>query len=59
MTNTIYVAYQAVHNGSPRIMFTKSPDGGINWTSPIPVSDNPHGSGVFNAAIAASPTARC
>ena len=54
-TGTLFVVYQAVHNGVPRIMFTKSPDAGTSWTTPIPISDNPTGSGVFNAAVAASP----
>ena len=54
-TSTLYVTYQANHQGSPRVMFTKSTNGGDNWTTPIPISDNPFGSGVFNPAIAASP----
>jgi hypothetical protein len=54
-TNSIYVVYQALFQNSPRIMFTKSSDGGATWTSPIAISDNPAGLGVFNPAIAASP----
>ncbi|HSH37594.1 MAG TPA: sialidase family protein [Chthoniobacterales bacterium] len=54
-TNTVYVTYQAVHQGSPRIMFTKSSNAGDSWTTPIPISDNPSGRGVFNPAIGASP----
>lgn len=54
-TGNLYLVYQAVHNGSPRIMFTKSGNAGTTWTTPIPISDNPSGSGVLNPAIAASP----
>ena len=53
-TGTLYITYTAVHNGLPRIMFTKSSNAGESWTAPTPISDNP-GSGVFNPAIAASP----
>jgi len=52
--DSIYVAYQALHNGSPRILFTMSPDAGRTWSTPKPVSDNPPSSPVFNAAIAVS-----
>ena len=51
----IYVVYQALLGGNPRIAFTKSTDGGSTWSSPIAISDNPANSGVFNAAISASP----
>ena len=54
-TGALYVTYQALHNGSPRIMFTKSADAGATWTTPLPVSDNPAGSGLFNPAIGVSP----
>ena len=54
-TPSIYIVYQATHNGSPRVMFTKSSNAGGNWTTPIPISDNPPGLGLFNPAIAASP----
>src|SRR5207249_6998120 len=40
---------------APRILFTKSTDGGTNWSTPIPISDNPTNVQVLNAAIAASP----
>jgi hypothetical protein len=40
--------------GLPRIFFTKSTNAGASWTTPIAVTDNP-GTGVFNAAISASP----
>ncbi len=53
-TGTLFVAYQALQNGSPRIMFTKSANAGTTWSTPVPISDNP-GSAVFNAAITASP----
>ena len=52
----IYVVYQARNaSGNPKIGFTKSTDGGNNWSSPIAISDNPAGSGVFNPAINVSP----
>ena len=54
-TGTIYITYQTFINGSPRIMFTKSSNAGDTWTTPIPISNNPAGSGVFNPAIAVSP----
>ena len=54
-TGTLYIVYQAFHNGAPRVMFTKSPDAGTSWTTPMPISDNPTTAGVFNPAVAASP----
>lgn len=51
----VYVVYQTVLAGSPRIAFTKSADGGLTWSTPIAISDNPAGLGVFNPAINASP----
>ena len=54
-TSSLYVVYQARYGGSPKILFTKSSDSGTTWTAPIPISDNPAGSGVFNPAITASP----
>ncbi len=54
----LYVVYQSILGGSPRILFTKSTDSGSTWTFPIAISDNPFGSGVFNPAIAASPDGR-
>jgi uncharacterized membrane protein YedE/YeeE len=51
----LYVVYQATLAGAPRILFTKSSNNGITWTSPIAISNNPATSGVFNPAIAASP----
>jgi hypothetical protein len=51
----LYVVYQARDAaGVPRILFTKSTNAGASWSTPIAVTDNP-GTGVFNAAIAASP----
>jgi hypothetical protein len=47
----LYVVYQALIGGHPKIAFTKSMDGGSNWTSPIAISDNPSNSGVFNPAV--------
>ncbi|MGH7938880.1 MAG: hypothetical protein ACRD5Z_23810, partial [Bryobacteraceae bacterium] len=51
----LYVAYQALDDaGVPRALFTKSTNAGASWSTPVAVTDNP-GTGVFNAAIAASP----
>ncbi|HKS31756.1 MAG TPA: sialidase family protein, partial [Chthoniobacterales bacterium] len=43
-TQNVYVVYQALLAGNPRIAFTKSTDGGITWSSPFPISNNPAGS---------------
>src|SRR6266480_2030977 len=51
----LYVAYQTLYQGAPRIMFTKSVNKGTNWSLPKPISDNPTNSPVFNAAISVSP----
>ena len=54
-TASIYVVYQGRDSaGLPRIFFTKATNAGASWTTPIAVTDNP-GTGVFNAAISASP----
>jgi hypothetical protein len=53
-TSNIYVVWQAYFNGSPRIMFSRSTDSGVTWSTAIPISDNPAGLGVFNPAISAS-----
>jgi hypothetical protein len=47
----IYLVYQTILAGNPRIVFTKSVDGGNTWSAPVAISDNPAGSGVFNPAI--------
>jgi hypothetical protein len=51
----LFVVYQALSSGNPRILFTKSTNGGNNWSAPIAISNNPVGSGVFNPAINVSP----
>lgn len=55
----IYVSYQMLvgpaANQAPRIMFTKSIDKGMTWSTPAAVNDTPEGRGVFNPCIAASP----
>jgi hypothetical protein len=51
----IYVVYQTRLAGNPKIAFTKSTNGGSTWSSPIAISDNPAGIGVFNPAINVSP----
>jgi len=54
-TGALYVVYQGLDNaGAPRILFTKSSDAGATWSTPIAATDNPN-TGVFNAAISASP----
>ncbi len=55
VTGNIFVVYQTVLGGSPRIAFTKSINGGITWTAPIAISNNPAGKGVFNPAINVAP----
>src|SRR5437588_5729377 len=50
-TQNIYVVYQALLGRNPRIAFTKSTNGGTNWSPPVAISDNPAGFGVFNPAI--------
>ena len=57
-TQNIYVVYQALLAGNPRIAFTRSTNGGTNWSAPIAISDNPAGSGVFNPAINVSSDGR-
>jgi hypothetical protein len=54
-SGNLYAVYQTRLSGNPKIAFTKSTDGGNTWSSPIAISDNPPGSGVFNPAIAVSP----
>lgn len=54
-TGSLYVVYQALSAGAPRILFAKSTDAGVTWAAPIPISDNLGNTGVFNPAIAASP----
>lgn len=53
-TGNVYVVWQTLLAGLPRIVFSKSTDSGNTWSAPIAISDNPAGSGVFNPAIAAS-----
>ena len=54
-TQGIYVVYQTLLGGSPRIAFTKSTDGGSSWSTPVAISNNPAELGVFNPAINVSP----
>lgn len=56
--NTLYVTYQALYAGQPRILFTSSPNAGTNWTTPVPISDNQARVPVFNPAIAVSADGR-
>jgi hypothetical protein len=57
-TQNIYVVYQTLLAGNPRIAFTKSTNGGTTWSAPIAISDNPAGLGVFNPAISVSSDGR-
>ena len=57
-TGTLFLTYQARHEGQPRIMFMRSSDAGNSWSTPIPISNNPPNSGVFNPAIASSADGR-
>lgn len=58
-TNNLYVVVQANLGTAsapiPKILFSRSTDGGNTWTPYVAISDNPSGSGVFNPAITASP----
>jgi hypothetical protein len=54
-SGNLFVVYQTLLSGNPKIAFTKSTNGGNNWSAPIAISDNPAGSGVFNPAINVSP----
>jgi hypothetical protein len=51
----LYIVYQTLFFGIPRIAFTKSTDGGNTWSAPIAISDTPGGLGVFNPAVNVSP----
>ncbi len=62
-TGDLFVTYTAVVSGTPRVLVTKSTDGGSTWTVPVVVSDNPSiaadaGTSVVNPAIAATPDGR-
>jgi len=55
----IYVAYQATRGASsapiPAIMFARSNDKGLTWTTPRAVNDTPQRMAAFNPVIAVSP----
>lgn len=53
--NSLYVTWQGLLAGQPRVLFSMSTNAGVNWSDPVAVSDNPAGSQVANPAIAASP----
>ena len=57
-TQNIYVVYQTLFGGNPRIAFTKSTNSGTSWSAPVAISDNPAGLGVFNPAINVSSDGR-
>ena len=57
-TQNIYVVYQTLLGGRPKIAFTRSTNGGTSWSAPVAISDNPAGSGVFNPTINVSPDGR-
>ncbi|MFN2475083.1 MAG: sialidase family protein [Chthoniobacterales bacterium] len=56
-TGNLYVVYQGLVDAltPPRVLFTKSTDGGLTWSPPMGISDNPAATSVFNPAISASP----
>src|SRR5207247_4205397 len=47
-TGQLFVAYQALYQAQPRILFTKSADAGTTWTASVAISDNPSTAAVFN-----------
>jgi hypothetical protein len=57
-TQNVYVVYQTLLGGIPRIAFIKSTNGGTTWSAPVAISDNPPGLGVFNPAINVSSDGR-
>src|SRR5205807_882922 len=57
-TQNVYVVYQTLLGGNPRIAFIKSTNGGTTWSAPVAISDNPPGLGVFNPAINVSSEGR-
>jgi hypothetical protein len=57
-TQNIYVVYQTLLGGNPKIAFTRSTNGGTSWSPPVAISDNPAGSGVFNPAVNVSSDGR-
>ena len=57
-TQNVYVVYQTLLGGNPRIAFIKSTNGGTTWSAPVAISDNPPGLGVFNPAINVSSDGR-
>jgi len=54
---TLLVAWQDYRNGDTDVLFSKSSDGGANWTAPVRVNDDPVGDGMdqFQPTIAAGP----
>jgi len=51
----LLVVYQGLYLSKPSILFTKSADGSVTWTTPQPITDNASNTPVFNPAIAVSP----
>ena len=54
----LFVTYQAVMEGIPKVVFTRSSDKGQTWTTPLAASNNPAGSSIASPAIAVSPDGR-
>ncbi len=54
----LFVTYQAVMEGIPKVVFTRSSDKGQTWTAPLAASNNPAGSSIASPAIAVSPDGR-
>lgn len=52
----IFMVYQAQGEwGIPKIMFTKSTDKGVRWSTPVPINSTPPGVSVVNPAVSISP----
>lgn len=44
-SGSVYIAWSDNRNGDPDILFVRSTDGGLNWSAPIRVNDDPSGTG--------------
>jgi hypothetical protein len=53
----LYLTYEDWQNGQFDVMFTQSTDGGLTWSTPVPVNDNanPAASDQFQPSVAAGP----
>lgn len=53
-----FVTYTALVGNAPRVMVTRSKDGGLSWSAPTVVSPGTGNPSVMNPAVAASPDGR-